>query len=193
MKMKNSRIFAEAGAWMIILFVFLSVGCVSEATETEASQKPKSDVEQRLKELGVELRQPSPPTANFVRAVRAGNLVFLAGHGPSKPEGGVVTGKVGRDLNLEQAKAAARLSAISLLSSLKAEIGDLNKVKRIVKVHGMVNAVPDFTQHSQVMNGCSDFLVSVFGQRGKHARAAVGMGSLPRNMAIEIEMIVEIE
>lgn len=191
--MRNSRIFAKAAARLIILFMFLSTGCVSETAETEASQQPKSDVEQRLKELGVELRKPSPPTANFVRAVRTGNLVFLAGHGPSKPEGGVVTGKVGRDLNLEQAKAAARLSAISLLSSLKAEIGDLNKVKRIVKVHGMVNAVPDFIQHSQVMNGCSDFLVSVFGDRGKHARAAVGMGSLPRNMAIEIEMIVEVE
>ena len=193
MKMKNSRIFAEAAAWLIILFMFLSTGCVSETAETEASQQPKSDVEQRLKELGVKLRKPSPPTANFVRAVRTGNLVFLAGHGPAKPEGGVVTGKVGADLSLDQAKEAARLSAISLLSSLKAEIGDLNKVKRIVKVLGMVNAVPDFTQHSQVMNGCSDFLVSVFGDRGKHARAAVGMGSLPRNMAIEIEMIVEVE
>jgi len=191
--MRNSRIFAKAAAGLIILLLFLSAGCVSETTETEASQQPKSDVEQRLKELGVKLRKPSPPTANFARAVRTGNLVFLAGHGPSKPEGGVVTGKVGRDLDLDQAIEAARLSAISLLSSLKAEIGDLNKVKRIVKVHGMVNAVPDFTQHSQVMNGCSDFLVSVFGQRGKHARAAVGMGSLPRNMAVEIEMIVEVE
>ncbi len=193
MKMRNSRIFAKAAAWLIILLLFLSVGCVSETTETEASQQPKSDVEQRLKELGVKLRKPSPPTANFARAVRTGNLVFLAGHGPGKPDGGVVTGKVGRDLDLDQAKEAARLSAISLLSSLKAEIGDLNKVKRIVKVHGMVNAVPDFTQHSQVMNGCSDFLVSVFGPRGKHARAAVGIGSLPRNMAVEIEMIVEVE
>ena len=191
--MKNSKIFAEAAAWLIILFMFLNASCVSETSETEASQQPKSDVEQRLKELGVELRKPSPPTANFVRAVRTGNLVFLAGHGPGKPEGGLVTGKVGADLDLDQAKEAARLSAISLLSSLKAEIGDLNKVKRIIKVHGMVNAVPDFTQHSQVMNGCSDFLVSVFGQRGKHARAAVGMGSLPRNMAVEIEMIVEVE
>ena len=191
--MKNSKILAETAAWLITLFMFSSVACVSEPNETEASQQPKPDVEQRLKELGVELREPSPPTANFVRAVRTGRLVFLAGHGPSKPEGGLVTGKVGADLNLDQAKEAARLSAISLLSSLKAEIGDLNKVKRIVKVHGMVNAVPDFTQHSQVMNGCSDFLVSVFGQRGKHARAAVGMGSLPRNMAVEIEMIVEVE
>jgi enamine deaminase RidA (YjgF/YER057c/UK114 family) len=191
--MRNSKIFSKAAAWLIILCMFLSVRCGSETSETEASQQTNSDVEQRLKELGVKLRKPSPPTANFVRAVRTGNLVFLAGHGPSKPECGVVTGKVGRDLNLDQAKEAARLSAISLLSSLKAEIGDLNKVKRIVKVHGMVNAVPDFTQHSQVMNGCSDFLVSVFGQRGKHARAAVGMGSLPRNMAVEIEMIVEVE
>ena len=191
--MKNSKILAETAAWLITLFMFSSVACVSEPNETEASQQPKPDVEQRLKELGVELLERSPPTASFVRAVRTGSLVVLAGHGPSKPEGGLVTGKVGTDLNLDQAKEAARLSAISLLSSLKAEIGDLNKVKRIVKVHGMVNAVPDFTQHSQVMNGCSDFLVSVFGQRGKHARAAVGMGSLPRNMAVEIEMIVEVE
>ncbi len=191
--MKNSTIFAEAAAWLIILFMFLSIACVSATNETEASQQSRPDVEQRLKELGVELRKPSPPTANFVRAVRTGNLVFLAGHGPGKPEGGLVTGKVGADLNLDQAKEAARFSAISLLASLKAEIGDLNKVKRIVKVHGMVNAVPDFTQHSQVINGCSDFLVAVFGQRGKHARAAVGMGSLPRNMAVEIEMVVEVE
>lgn len=191
--MKNSKIFAEAAAWLIILFMFLSIACVSATNETKASQQSRPDVEQRLKELGVELRKPSPPTANFVRAVRTGNLVFLAGHGPGKPEGGLVTGKVGADLNLDQAKEAARFSAISLLSSLKAEIGDLNKVKRIVKVHGMVNAVPDFTQHSQVINGCSDFLVAVFGQRGKHARAAVGMGSLPRNMAVEIEMVVEVE
>ncbi len=189
--MKNFKIFAEA-VYLVILLVLLSASCVSQ-TETQASQQAKSDVEQRLKELGVELRKPSPPTANFVRAVRTGKLVFMAGHGPGKPEGGLVTGKVGADLDLEQAKEAARFSAISLLSSLKAEIGDLNKVKRIVKVHGMVNAVPDFTQHSQVMNGCSDFLVSVFGDRGKHARAAVGLGSLPRNMAIEIEMIVEVE
>ena len=193
MKIKNTKFLVETAALLTILFMFLNVACVSETNETIASQQPNLDVEQRLKELGVELRKPSPPTANFVRAVRTGNLVFLAGHGPGKPEGGLVTGKVGADLNLDQAIEAARLSAVSLLSSLKAEIGDLNKVKRIVKVHGMVNAVPDFTRHSQVMNGCSDFLVAVFGQRGKHARAAVGMGSLPRNMAIEIEMIVEVE
>jgi enamine deaminase RidA (YjgF/YER057c/UK114 family) len=177
---------------LLMLVGFVLVACSGEV-ETANGRESDTDVNQRLADLGVELRQPSPPTANFVRAVRTGNLVFLAGHGPSKPEGGVITGKVGGDLDLDQAKEAARLSAISLLSSLKAEIGDLNKVKRIVKIHGMVNAVPDFTGHSQVMNGCSDFLVSVFGDRGKHARAAVGMGSLPRGMAIEIEMVVEVE
>ncbi|MFQ5674273.1 MAG: RidA family protein [bacterium] len=172
--------------------LFLLFAC-SQQTSDASSQGSTIDVEQRLKELGVELREPAPPTANYVRAVRTGNLVFLAGHGPSKPEGGAVTGKVGQDLDLEQAQAAARLTGISLLSSLKAEIGDLNKVKRVIKVHGMINAVPNFTQHSQVMNGFSDFIVSVFGDKGRHARAAVGMGSLPRNIAVEIEMIVEVE
>ena len=171
----------------------LMLSCGQEMADTANGQEPGMDVDKRLADLGVQLREPAPPTANFVRAVRTGNLVFLAGHGPSKPEGGRVTGKVGGDLTLEQGQEAARLCAIALLSSLKAEIRDLNKVKRLVKVHGMVNAVPDFTGHSQVMNGCSDFLVSVFGDRGKHARAAVGMGSLPRGMAVEIEMIVEVE
>ncbi len=174
--------------------VFLSLGFFLSCTPEAANSQDQSiDVEKRLSELGVTLREPSPPTANYVRAVRTGNLVFLAGHGPSTPEGGVVTGKVGKDLDLEQAQEAARLCTISLLSSLKAKIGDLNKVKKVVKVHGMVNAVPDFTGHSQVINGCSDFLVSVFGERGKHARASVGMGSLPRNIAVEIAMIVEVE
>jgi enamine deaminase RidA (YjgF/YER057c/UK114 family) len=152
-----------------------------------------ADVEQRLKELGVTLHTPDRPLANYVHAVRTGNLVFLAGHGPRKPEGGMVVGKVGRELDLEQGKEAARLVAINLLSSLKAEIGDLNKVKRIVKVLGMVNADPSFTNHPEVINGCSDLLVSIFGDRGRHARSAVGMGSLPRNIPVEIEMIVEIE
>jgi enamine deaminase RidA (YjgF/YER057c/UK114 family) len=151
------------------------------------------DVEQRLKELGVTLHTPDRPLANYVHAVRTGNLVFLAGHGPRKPEGGMVIGKVGREIDLEQGKEAARLVAINLLSSLKAEIGDLNKVKRIVKVLGMVNADPSFTNHPEVINGCSDLLVAIFGDRGRHARSAVGMGSLPRNIPVEIEMIVEVE
>ena len=151
------------------------------------------DYEGRLKELGIELYKPTPPVANFVKAVKTGNLVFLAGHGPLKPDGKYVLGKVGADLTVEEGYKAARFVAISLLSSLKTEIGDLNLVKRIVKVKGMVNATTDFKQHPQVINGCSDLLVEVFGENGKHARAAVGMGSLPINIAVEIEMIVELK
>ncbi|MDN3687799.1 RidA family protein [Cyclobacterium jeungdonense] len=153
----------------------------------------QQDPEQKLKAMGITLRDPAPPTANFVRAVRTGNLVFLSGHGPSRGDGTSVQGKLGTELTVSEGQEAARLTGIALLSSLKAEIGDLNKVKRIVKVLGMVNASPNFTQQSSVMNGFSDFMVEVFGEKGKHARSAVGMGSLPSNIAIEIEMIVEIE
>lgn len=151
------------------------------------------DAEARIKELHIQLITPTPPIANYVKAVRVGNMIYLSGHGPDKPEGGMVKGKVGADLTIEQAKDAARLTGISLLSTLKAEIGDLNKVKRIVKVLGMVNAVATFEQHPQVINGCSDLMVQVFGENGKHARSAVGMGSLPMNIAVEIEMIVELK
>jgi enamine deaminase RidA (YjgF/YER057c/UK114 family) len=178
---------------MLLLVALLGFGQEPGKAETTKGQERMVDVEQRLKELGVKLHTPDPPLANYVSAVRTGNLVFLAGHGPRKPEGGMVTGKVGHEVSLEQAKEAARLTAINLLSSLKAEIGDLNKVKRIVKVLGMVNADPSFTNHPQVINGCSDLLVSIFGDRGKHARSAVGMGSLPINIPVEIEMIVEVE
>jgi enamine deaminase RidA (YjgF/YER057c/UK114 family) len=151
------------------------------------------DPETQLKELGIQLIKPVAPVANYLKAVRVGNMVYLSGHGPDKPGGGYITGKVGRDITPEQAKKAARVAGISLLSTLKAEIGDLNKVKRIVKVFGMVNAVPTFDQHPQVINGCSDLMVQVFGENGKHARSAVGMGSLPFNIAVEIEMIVELK
>jgi len=153
----------------------------------------KTDPEARIKELGIQLIKPTPPIANYVKAVRVGNMVYLAGHGPDKPEGGVVTGKVGSDLTVEQGADAARLTAISLLSTLKGEIGDLNKVKRIVKVLGMVNAVPTFEKHPQVMNGFSDLMVQVFGDNGKHARSSVGVASLPNNIPVEIEMIVELK
>jgi enamine deaminase RidA (YjgF/YER057c/UK114 family) len=149
------------------------------------------DVEEKLQELGVRLREPSPPGGNYLKAVRTGRLVFLSGHGPDKPGGGIVRGRVGEDLSLEEGQKAARLTGISMLSTLKAEIGDLNTVERIVKVTGMVNAVADFTEHPKVVNGFSDLMVEVFGDRGRHARAAVGMGSLPDNIPIEIEMIVE--
>ena len=173
--------------------IILLTACTTERSENSEGQNYDYDVEERLTELGIELGEPSAPIANYVKAVRTGNLVFLSGHGPDKPDGGLVRGKLGSDLNLEEGQDAARLTGISALSSLKQEIGDLNRVTRIVKVLGMVNAVTDFTQHSQVINGYSDLMVEVFGDRGKHARAAVGMGSLPGNIPVEIEMIVEIE
>lgn len=179
---------------LINLFVLslLIISCSAKNSNQSQESVRNFDVEQRLNELGIELSSPSPPTANFVRTVKVGNLVFLSGHGPDKPEGGRVIGKVGGDLSLEQGNEAARLTGISLLSSLKAEIGDLNKIRRFVKVTGMVNADPSFTEHSQVVNGFSDLMVEIFGDDGKHARAAVGMSSLPFNMAVEIEAIVEV-
>jgi enamine deaminase RidA (YjgF/YER057c/UK114 family) len=167
--------------------------CVLLLLFTVNAQQTKTDPEARIKELGIQLIKPTPPIANYVKAVRVGNLVYLSGHGPDKPEGGAVTGKVGSDLTLEQGRDAARLAGISLLSTLKAEIGDLNKVKRIVKVMGMVNSVPTFDKHPAVINGFSDLMVEVFGENGKHARSAVGMSSLPNNIAVEVEMIVELK
>ena len=160
---------------------------------TSLAQNKKSDPESRLKELGITLIKPSAPVANYVKAVRVGNIIYLSGHGPDKPEGGLVMGKVGSDLTVEQAKDAARLTGISLLSTLKAEIGNLNKVKRIVKVLGMVNAIPTFENQPQVINGCSDLMVAVFGDKGRHARTSVGVASLPSNIPVEIEMIVELK
>jgi enamine deaminase RidA (YjgF/YER057c/UK114 family) len=150
------------------------------------------DPESKLQELGLKLSTPSAPVANYVNAVRTGNLIFLAGKGPKKADGENITGKLGADLTIEQGYEAARITGINQLSVLKAELGNLNKVKRIVKVKGMVNSTSEFTDHPKVINGYSDLMVEVFGQRGKHARAAVGMGSLPSNIAVEIEMIVEV-
>ncbi|MDX1501771.1 MAG: RidA family protein [Thermoanaerobaculia bacterium] len=162
-------------------------------TAVAEAAEPAGRVEARLAELGIELPEMPAPVANYVRARRVGNLVFLAGHGPLRPEGGYVTGKVGRDLTLEEGYEAARLTALALLSSLRGEIGDLDRVRQVVRVFGMVNTTEEFTDHSKVINGCSDLLVEVLGDRGKHARAAVGMVSLPIGLAVEIEMIVEVE
>ncbi len=153
---------------------------------------PSIDYDTRLDSLGIVLTKPSPPVANYVNITQAGNILFLAGKGPNLPEGGYVTGKVGRDLTVEEGYEAARLTGVAQLSVLQDYLGDLNKVKRILKVKGMVNAVDDFANQPEVINGYSDLMVAVFGDRGKHARAAVGMGSLPRNIAVEIEMIVEV-
>jgi enamine deaminase RidA (YjgF/YER057c/UK114 family) len=144
--------------------------------------------EQKLKELGIDLPPPVPPVGAYVNAVRTGNLMFLAGKGP-----GAVKGKVGKDMTTDEAKKHARTVGISLLSVMKAELGSLDKVKRVVKVLGMVNAVPEFAEHPEVVNGCSELFVQVFGDKGRHARSAVGMGSLPRGIPVEVECIIEVE
>ena len=188
--------FLKNYCWIVMGLIFFA-HCTTPTQETTTESKTVDmydyDVEEKIKELGITLPEVGAPVANYVNSVRTGNLVYTAGKGPTKPEGGYVTGKVGADLTEEEGYAAARLVGIQLLATLKAEIGDLNKVKRIVKVLGMVNGAPDFGNQPEVINGCSDLMVEIFGDRGKHARSAVGMGSLPRNIAVEIEMIVEVE
>jgi enamine deaminase RidA (YjgF/YER057c/UK114 family) len=170
---------------LIALYLFAFMTTISIAQQ-------RIDFDKKLKKLGIELVTPAEPIANYVKVVRTGNLLYLAGNGPLRADGLYVTGKVGADLTLEQGYEAAKQTGISILSTLKAELGDLNKVKRIVKVLGMVNCPGNFTDHPKVINGFSDLMVDVFGKRGKHARSAVGMNSLPMNTAIEIEVIVEV-
>ena len=174
---------------MLLLAIFLLVGQV----QFSFAQNSGNDPEAKLKEMGITLKVPGEPTANFVLAVQVGNLVVLSGHGPMQENGEYMKGKLGSELTVDEGAFAARLTGISLLTSLKHTIGSLDRVKRIVKVLGMVNAAPDFKQHPQVMHGFSDFMVEVFGESGKHARSAVGMGSLPFGIPVEIEMIVELK
>ena len=149
--------------------------------------------EDRLRELGITLPSAPSPIANYVSAVRTGNLLFLSGSGPaSAPDGSQYMGKLGADLTAEQGYQAARLVGVNLLSRLRDELGDLGKVNRIVKVLSMVNSAPDFTDQPAVTNGFSDLMVEVFGDRGRHARSAVGMSSLPMGIPVEIEMVVEV-
>ena len=150
-------------------------------------------VEERLKELGIELPEPTTPMGSYVNAVRTGNLLYMAGKGPGLPGKPLPVGKVGRDFSLEQANRLARDTGLSILAAIKAELGDLDRVKRIVKVLGMVNATSEYGSQPEVINGCSDLFVEVFGEKGRHARSAVGMGSLPRGIPVEIEVIVEVE
>ena len=179
----------------LVLFAIV-LGCTKPqpVEEQPIAEQPPADYnpEANLAKLGIELPTPASPVANYVNAVRTGNLLFLAGKGPSLPEGGYVTGKVGQELTVEQGYEAARLTGIAQLAVLKAELGNLNQVKRIVKVTGMVNCTADFTQQPEVINGYSDLMVAVFENRGRHARAAVGMNALPRGIAVEIEMVVEL-
>lgn len=179
-----------------LIFAFSCNQVVEEKKEVVAEVEevidPNYNPEAKLAELGIELNTPSAPVANYVNAVRVGNTIFLSGKGPLKADGENITGKVGTDLTIEEGYEAARITGINQLSVLKAELGNLNKVKRCVKVLGMVNCASDFTDQPKVINGYSDLMVAVFGEKGKHARAAVGMGSLPSNIAVEIEMIVEV-
>lgn len=146
----------------------------------------------RLKALGLVLPPPPAPIANYVPYVIEGDLLYLSGQGPREADGSLRTGKVGRDVGIDRAYDDARLTGLNLLAVIQSALGDLDRVRRIVKLLGMVNAVPDFAYHPKVINGCSDLLIDVFGDKGRHARSAVGFGSLPDNITVEIEAIVAI-
>ena len=146
----------------------------------------------RLAGLGLSLMTPAAPIGNFVPFRLCGNLLFLSGQGPLQADGRLMTGKVGQDVSVEEAYAHARLTGLNLLSVAHQALGDLGRVLQVVKLLGMVNAMPDFGDHPAVINGCSDLFVAVFGEAGRHARSAVGMGSLPRNISVEIEAIFEV-
>jgi len=175
---------------LALLLALAQVACVAQPPVADT---PAYDPEARLAELGIELPARSPPVANYVPAVRSGNWVFLSGMGPCAEMQPDKLGKLGAERSVEDGYRAARRTAVCLLAALKAEVGDLKNVHRIVRVFGMVNATPEFSQHPQVINGASDLLVAVFGERGRHARAAVGMAALPVNIPVEIEMLVELE
>lgn len=151
-------------------------------------------IDAKLKELGIDLPSPPAPVASYVPFVRTGNLVFVSGQVTLGPKGLEYVGIVGKDFTTAEAAAAARLCAVNLIAQVKASVdGDLDRIKRVVKLTGFVNAVPGFSEHPEVINGASDLFVEVFGDAGKHARAAVGAGSLPRNVAVEVEAIFEVE
>ena len=152
------------------------------------------NAEAKIKELGLELSAAGAPLANYVGAVRTGNLLFVSGHGPRLADGTMgYIGKVGRDLDAAQASEAARVTCLACLATVKATIGDLDKVRRVVKLLGFVNSAPGFTDQPRVINGASDLLVAIFGDKGRHARSAVGMAELPTGIAVEVEMVLEVE
>ena len=152
------------------------------------------NADSRVVELGLELPPAPKPVAVYKPLVIAGNYAYVSGHGPLKTDRTLITGRVGADLDLSAGKAAARQVGLAILATLRSELGSLNRVKRLIKVLGMVNATPNFPDHPKVINGCSELFVEVFGaDAGIGARSAVGMGSLPGNIAVEIEAIFEIE
>ncbi len=149
--------------------------------------------EEKLVKLNITLPGLAEPMASYVHYVRVGNLLYLSGKGPQNDAGEYTKGKLGKDLTIEQGYEAARLTAINQLAVLKMALGDLSKVKRIVKVNGFVNSEPTFYDHPKVINGFSDLMIEVFGEKGKHARTSLGVAALPVNMAVEIEVVVEVE
>jgi enamine deaminase RidA (YjgF/YER057c/UK114 family) len=162
-------------------------------TFSEALKRPENTPYDRLKALGITLPVAPPPIANFVTHVLEGKLLFLSGQGPGESDGHLHTGKVGAEVSVEAAYGHARLTGINLIAVMHAALGDLGRVRRVVKLLGMVNATPDFADHPAVINGCSDLFIEVFGENGIHARSAVGHGSLPGQITVEIEAIVAID
>lgn len=150
------------------------------------------DPDTRVEELALPLPAPFPPAGEYVNAVRTGDLLVLGGHIPLGADGTLVLGKLGADLDVDAGRRAARLAALSALATLRTELGSLAAVQQIVSVRGVVNAVPEFTQHTQVIDGASEVFVEVFGEQGRHARLAVGVSSLPANLALEIELLVRV-
>jgi len=169
--------------------LLLSVLLLAVSVPTARAATP----EENLAALGLTLPAVPPAIANYVPAVRTGNLVFLSGQIARGPDGKFLAGKVGRDLTEAEGAAAARQCALQLLAALRAEVGDLARVKRIVRVGGFVNCTDDFTAQPKVVNGASDLLVAVLGERAKHARAAVGVNALPAGAPVEVELVAEIE
>jgi enamine deaminase RidA (YjgF/YER057c/UK114 family) len=149
-------------------------------------------IEERLKELGISLADPPQPVAAYVPARLAGGLLFISGQGPVEHGKVRFAGKLGQEVSLEDGAQAARLCAVNCLAQARAALGDLDRVRQVVKVVGFVNAGPEFTQQPQVINGASELLIEVFGEAGRHARSAVGCASLPMNIAVEVEMVLEV-
>jgi enamine deaminase RidA (YjgF/YER057c/UK114 family) len=162
--------------------------CMNIANHDVAAASPQD----RLARLGIVIPPPPPPIANFLTHVREGNLLFLSGQGPRETDGYLHSGKVGAEVSVDEAYAHARLTGINLIAVMQAALGDLRRVKRVVKLLGMVNGTVDFADHPSVVNGCSDLFIEVFGERGHHARSAVGMASLPGNISVEIEAVISI-
>ena len=162
------------------------------ASRTDADTS-KASPERRLSELGIVLPPAPEPIANFVTHVCEGKLLFLSGQGPRQENGLLLTGKLGQDLTVADAYDHARLTGINLIAVMADVLGDLGRVRRIVKLLGMVNSTPTFADHPKVINGCSDLMVQVFGPAGEHARSAVGFVSLPSNISVEIEATVAID